>query len=244
MLQRKDGNKAISENQTTSKKNSKTKGGGAPPSNVIPPAQDADESNQGQHYGKPRWWLILEGLALAAGVAYAVLTYLMWQDSHHNFTIDERAWMNVGINLPNTINEGTPLVAKMTVFNTGKTVSRKILLECVVSRQRNTDPVPFDYVRPHSSHDVGMLTPSALTNLQCSSKEPDQVESLSKQQSDDLMSGRAYLAVYGRGSYIDIFGGAHWVQFCVWKGYFSGNGVYNAKSCTDYNDTGDGEAPK
>ena len=189
------------------------------------------------------WLRVLEALALAAAVAYAVLTYLMWQDSHHNFTIDERAWLGIMSNMPNTVNESTPLSINITVLNTGKTVARRIYLECSVATFRNTDAVSFDYSRPHTIHDMGILSPNGFTTGQCSTRQ-ESIETLHKSQVDDLVNGRAYLAIFGRGKYDDIFGGTHWVQFCVWKAYFQGTGNYNAKSCTDYGDTGDGTVPQ
>jgi hypothetical protein len=189
-----------------------------------------------------KFWI--EVAAVSGGLFYAAVTYFMWQDSHHNFMIDQRAWLTAVVNVPTTVNQGTPLAVNLNIFNSGKTVARKILVECVVSRQKNTDIVPLDYGRTHSINDIGMLTPNTITAAQCFTGEPDQTDTLTKNQSDDLVNGRAYLAMYGQGRYDDIFGGVHWFRFCVWKSYYAGNGNFNAKSCTDYSDTGDGDAPK
>jgi hypothetical protein len=59
---------------------------------------------------------------------------------------------------------------------------------------------------------------------------------------DDLLYGRAYLIVHGRGRYVDIFGEPHWFTFCNWVGYFQGVN-YQSSECSGYNDAGDGEPP-
>ena len=49
------------------------------------------------------------------------------------------------------------------------------------------------------------------------------------------------LEVYGRTRYTDIFGGLHWFKHCVYHSFHEGS--YDAGTCTNYNNTGDGEFP-
>src|SRR5260370_1141183 len=60
---------------------------------VIPAPKNRNEPCQCRYEPTPRWWRIVEGVGVAAVVFYAVVTYFMWRDSHHNFVIDERAWL-------------------------------------------------------------------------------------------------------------------------------------------------------
>jgi hypothetical protein len=231
----------INEKKTSGKKNPK-----APQTmrtdSLTPPPNDGKTACQ-CHYKSPHWgWKLLEGAALTAAVVYAFLTYLMWRESHQNFVVDQRGWIGAVTDFPSVVNQGTQLQTHLNVFNHGKTPALKIHLECTVSRQTNTDIVRFDYSKIHTVSDMGMLTPNSYTTIECGAGEQGESDTLSKNQADDLTSGRAYLAVHGLGTYDDIFGGVHWFRFCFWRSYYSG-GSYNAGSCAAFNDTGDGPLP-
>jgi hypothetical protein len=109
---------------------------------------------------------------------------------------------------------------------------------------KNTDQVPLDYNRLHMITDMGLLLPSQATPIGCfGGGTEDQRDTLTQTQVDDLLNGRAYIGIYGQARFVDIFGNPHWVRFCSWKNYYKGNGNFNAKSCVDYNDAGDGQLP-
>jgi hypothetical protein len=229
------------------RKNAKNKN---PKPNGGPSFMDSDPANTDRkktsypnEQSKPRWFRWLEGAALAAGILYAVVTYLMWQDSHKSFRIDERAWLSVATNIPANVNQGTKLSGSLIVQNTGKTPARKIVFECTLSVQRNSEVVPLDSPGMHSISDMGMLTPNSNSPMPCFQGSFEEPVVLTSAQADNLLNGRAYLAEYGRGRFVDIFGGDHWVHFCIWHAYYNGIGNYNAQSCTDFNDTGDGSPP-
>jgi hypothetical protein len=63
---------------------------------------------------------------------------------------------------------------------------------------------------------------------------------LKKEEAEDLLSGRRYWAVYGRGEYEDIFGEIHWFHYCNWIDYYGRGGTFYSRTCVAYNDTGDG----
>ena len=39
---------------------------------------------------------------------------------------------------------------------------------------------------------------------------------LTPTENQELSAGRAYLAVYGKMTYRDVFGVSHWTKFCSW----------------------------
>ena len=59
------------------------------------------------------------------------------------------------------------------------------------------------------------------------------------EEASDLISGRAYLAVFGYVGYSDQFG-KHWTRFCDWHAYGPGD-AFEARHCTLWNGVGDGE---
>jgi hypothetical protein len=191
-----------------------------------------------------RFWI--EILAVAAAIFYALITYRMWQDTHRNFEIDERAWIKVASNIPaqQVIKEGTPIEGNVILENTGKSFAKQLYVDfCIVVVKNNQAP-DFVYTIPHAQNRIQILQPNdATTFLVRASETPtSEPEVLTKSQVDDLLNGRAYLAIYGEGQYKDIFGELHWFRNCGWQTYYS-QGNYTAFKCTTYNDTGDGPLP-
>jgi hypothetical protein len=188
-----------------------------------------------------KFWL--EVLAVSGGLFYAAVTFQMWRDSHKNFVVDQRAWLLVASNLPvlADIKEGMPLQSRILITNTGKTPGKKITFEFTVVMPRNTEAVEFNYHAPLSAALVGIMPPN-YTQLFLVFKHAEETNPvvLTRDGAQDLLAGRSYLAVYGRGIYTDIFGEVHWFHACFWQDYDGRTGTYNASGCTRYNDTGDG----
>src|SRR5262249_13924104 len=60
---------------------------------------------------------------------------------------------------------------------------------------------------------------------------------------NDLVNGRAYVAVHGQVRYRDPFGD-HWTQFCHWRPFTQVNiPPRGPAACVNYNSVGDGKAP-
>ncbi len=57
---------------------------------------------------------------------------------------------------------------------------------------------------------------------------------LTKADIDDLNSGKAYVAVVGKITYIDVYGISHWIDYCHWQSFRPG--PYEARKCVEYND--------
>lgn len=196
---------------------------------------------------EPRFWVEVVGVVVGIAVAliYGCQLHVMQktlEENTRNFWVDERAWLDIQTHLPDAVKEGTAMQADSGVLNKGKTVARRVRWECTVSWQRNTTSLPFDYAGDHPNTRVGLLPPTSYTTAPCfSGKEKPDI--LTKDQADDLLNGRAYLGVYGHGTYDDVLGKPHWFTFCNWRAYYPGFGSYYTESCTNYNDTGDGDLP-
>jgi hypothetical protein len=63
------------------------------PAEVKPPPKNPNEPCHCRYEPTPRWWRIFEGLGILAVIVYSVITWWMWRDSNHNFTVNERAWV-------------------------------------------------------------------------------------------------------------------------------------------------------
>ena len=55
---------------------------------------------------------------------------------------------------------------------------------------------------------------------------------------DGFKLGREYIAVFGRAHYFDVFGNAHWTQYCLPIGQ---NGFLEDEACTNFSEEGDGD---
>jgi hypothetical protein len=240
---RKHDDQSIKEKNASHGKNPGT--GSTMGSDSTAPAPDNAETTCQCHYQAPHWgWRILEGAALLAAIAYAIITYCMWRDSHRNFVVDQRAWLAIETSFPAPIKEGMALEGDVAVRNTGKTAAKKSGSVWTVDILRNTDSTKFDYSH-YTSEAIGILSPNAYTIFPVLNMQDQYTpKHLTKEQADDLNNGRSYLVVYGKGTYRDIFGELHWFSSCAWRSFYAGSGVYMAENCTAYNDTGDGELPK
>jgi hypothetical protein len=101
-----------------------------------------------------RFKTLIEVAALGGAVFYAIVTYNQWQDSNHNFTVDERAWVGImevradgGNETHDTYTAGP---VWLTVRNTGKTPALNVSIETGVGADFNLnwrEPFPdFDIV--------------------------------------------------------------------------------------------------
>jgi hypothetical protein len=241
---REENKKTNSPQNATSDKDPKTDKHSPIPSQIIPSHKYPHGSYQCRYEPTPRWMRYLEAAGVLAVIAYAVITYFMWRDSHKNFVVDQRAWLSTGVVIPNPIKEGLRVEATVLVKNTGKTTAKQIRSEWNIVILRDADSVKFDYVGSNATI-VGVLPPNEIIPTSVYQfTEPYMPRLLTKEQTDDLNNGRTYFVVYGRGIYYDVFGEVHWFHVCNWRSFYSGAGVYMAENCTAYNDSGDGNLPE
>jgi len=225
---------------------------------VPPSPREGDEAYKQRQERRDKIRLRLEiGVGLVV-LVYTVVSIGLWRATNHaneiasdnanridkNFTIDERPWVSADSSSPDSksIKEGTPIVSRVTLLNSGKTFCKQLIFEFAVAITKNTNQVAFNYDTPHVRSITALLPPNTsakITVIRSSNPVPFQPETFTKTEVDDLLNGRAYIATYGRGWYWDIFGQQHWLHYCAWQSYYP-KGIYSAEGCIAYNDTGDG----
>jgi hypothetical protein len=188
---------------------------------------------------------VVEVLGLFGLFVYAGLTYEMWQESHKNFILDQRAWINT-TDTPPELTTGRPVVSKIKFSNTGKTLARRVTFDFnTVILKASESP---NLVIENTLHTIGfspLIVPNNFGEFEVAKlSAPRQPEVLSEIQFDDLKYGRAYVAVFGQGIYYDTFDNKHWFRYCAWHAYHDALTVYPVRNCAAFNDTGDGDLPK
>ena len=70
------------------------------------------------------WKQILKYAAIGSGVVVAVVTFFQWKDAHHNFKVDERAWLGVTTAPNYTTDPNGKIIVLAQLQNFGKTPAR------------------------------------------------------------------------------------------------------------------------
>jgi hypothetical protein len=210
-----------------------------------PSPKNAEQSCGCRYEPTPRWIRILEAAGIVSAIVYAIITGLMWRDSHHNFIVDERCWLSINAGFPADIKEEVPIVGTIAVKNTGKTAGLALVSEWNVSIVPSQEPVKFIYSGLHATGTSGIIYPNGVDFFEDAKRSPETkvIERLTKAQVDDLLGGKTYAAMYGRGTYRDIFGKVYWFHYCAWHDFLEGRRYPGGTSCTEYNEIGDGPLP-
>jgi len=186
-------------------------------------------------------WRILEGLGIAAAIAYAIITFCQWQDLRHNFAIDERAWIKAKVLWPVQMTDDR---IPVQVINVGKSVVDTTIMNADIEVVDRASPPSFDRSGWHSVSIFETLFPSdgdVVTVARYHRTEGGEFQ-LSDSEIKALTKGDSYAAVWGQINYRDQFG-EHWTKFCEWKAFTDNMTQFTAASCTEYNSVGDGKPP-
>lgn len=219
------------------------------PSGVSRPSNRNVAQSQGNK-PLPRWkraflgfrrFFTLRNIALVAGIAYAVVTCMEWRDLQHNFVTDERAWLNEGVSFPkpDDITQGNEIKADIILENAGKTPSKIVRYEFGLDIPKSAQGAAFDYSSPHTAGFIALFNPAHPVVITVTKSDPPQ--RYEQSEADDLIAGKRYMALYGRGQYNDMFGNTHWFKYCFSTGFYKGSTKFASAGCARYNDTGDGE---
>lgn len=153
------------------------------------------------------------------------------------FRQDQRAWINIR-SRTQPIAENKPLKAKLTILNTGKTPAKRVIQKIVIQKVSSHESPTFTYsvfynnfspiINPNTARkiDVTMLTKEKSNPL-----DPP---ILTKADVDEINSGNAYVVVFGKIAYFDIYDIPHWITFCFWKAWRTG--TYPTRPCSEYNE--------
>jgi hypothetical protein len=202
----------------------------------VPPAKPkAKESNQSQYPKTPLWKIILEVSGVAILAIYTLGTYLQWNTMGHTLRAEQRAWVTIKTaDASPQLAEGRPIMAPISIVNTGKTPAKKPVLDTVVESVRNGDSPRLAYSFPHFNLTTGVVWPNDPRQFNAPLLDSaGNAQVVTPAMSADLLSGKSFIVVYGRIEYDDVFNAKHWTQFCKFYSYTSGN--YTAEKCTDYN---------
>lgn len=167
---------------------------------------------------------------------------------------DQRPWVALGLNWPSLkspngeplgtlvqVTENQPLSGPMRISNSGKTAAKnvyaKIFIEVVDSKE---SPHLESSGAQAWRFEAGTLFPNAPSDFLAYRQEPNKpgleaMSVLTPTENQALRSGKAYLAVYGKATYEDVFKTPHWTKFCFWFPMTSTPGYYSAEKCTKYN---------
>jgi len=213
---------------------------------VPPTPSNTDQSKKSWYKSLQRWRTVLEIVAIPFAVLYAIVTCFQWRDLRHNFQTEQRAWLVQKATFPddNGIKHGVGNVpiATVNISNSGKTPAKSINWQIGLEIPRSAEEVQFDYSSSNGGGFSNLLNPNTGPLFTRVKLNGDHI--LTQTDADDLLNGRRYIAVYGKGHYNDIFESTHWFTFCYWLWYYQGYAVYAADGCTRYNDTGDGVTEK
>lgn len=153
---------------------------------------------------------------------------------------DQRAWLRVDVGTVIYAQPG-PASVPVTITNTGKTPAREVTEQIVVEKVKNTENLHFSYRVPRTVGTMGMLYPNALqqgiasTLAEARGTQIVPPAALSAADMQELLAGEAYLAIYGKITYLDVFGMNHYTKFCVFSSPAPKQVYVTAKKCTDYN---------
>lgn len=168
-------------------------------------------------------------LVTATGALYVVYEQLQ------TMRIEQRAWLQVIVDKDIAIIEDKPLTAKLTVENIGKTPAKQILANLwvqIVEKRASFAMTPAYY-----RDLIGLLNPDGPISITVPMlREGFDILNpplLTKMDVARLNSGETYIAVFGKLTYLDIYGTSHWVNFCGWGG--PKHGYYTAGKCAEFN---------
>lgn len=176
--------------------------------------------------------IILAGLSLLVSVFALTILY----NQGYSMRIENRAWIKIEQGFE-PIAENKPLVAIVNITNIRKTPAKRVEQQYTVQKvSSNTSP---------DLHPIGgysRFIPIINPEVVAKNKVPLFTEAydlfnpalLTKADIDDFNSGKAYAAVVGKITYIDVYGISHWINYCHWQSFR--NGEYEARICAEYND--------
>jgi hypothetical protein len=177
------------------------------------------------------WKQILKYVAIASGVVVAVVTFFQWKDAHHNFKVDERAWIGVTTAPNYTTDANGKIIVLAQLQNFGKTPGRIVEGKAIgtIWKQGEEPDLSADIKAPYTALHYPVFFPSitAPLVLPVIHYYADQPLPVSTQE---IADGKSYIIVYGQLTFDDIFGEPHWTHFCV-------SYPIPTRKCVQYNDT-------
>jgi hypothetical protein len=126
--------------------------------------------------------------------------------SVESLRLDQRAWLNIksiGIDRP---TPGNPVGIAVNMTNTGKTVARHVVFLTVL--QETKGPIGAFEIEG-APHKFAVAFPNANYSSIGTGKRL-----LTKDDIEEIKSGKQRIYIFGRITYDDVFGKSHFTQFC------------------------------
>jgi hypothetical protein len=189
---------------------------------------------------------IFAAVIAIATVAYTVATICYTRISSEQFGAtqealrqDRRAYVVLKSDIPpGLIKPNEQVLTDDTYTNTGKTAAKNIVSDIVIKIMPNDGSIPrFDYSAPHIINKIPLLQADTSKKSQTLwVREGKEMVPLLPSQADidELTAGRAYLMIYAKVVYRDIYGVEHWQHLCVWRPYAEVG--FSSGACAAYND--------
>jgi hypothetical protein len=238
---------------TTDNENGKIDPGGPMVSQPAPPNDDSHHSHE--CCKKPSiGWRFLQGVALAAGILYAVVTCIQWYDLRKNFEADQRAWLQIGLEAATTLDElakrSPDAIVGIAVKNVGKSPSLRSVLDVnlEVTDSHSAPSLKLEGIL-HNNSEISILFPNTqdMNGIPFPHTQNTAARKFTDAELSALRNGNSYLSAYGQIVYEDQFG-RHWGRFCFWRDYeipgSDTNHIFMSYPCVRWNAIGDGEPPK
>jgi hypothetical protein len=185
------------------------------------------------------WWTMAINavIAISAFASFWVFFFQL-RDAHKMAALDQRPWIKLSVAWQTDIAPNRALGVLIHTENVGKTAAKVVNETFILEKLESGQAPSFNYNKAGTlTNLLGMIMPDVLvpdTNFPLfamGNNPPPPV--LGDVAYKELVSGRAYLALFGKAEYLDIYGTQHWTHFCIWKNYGPGN--FNAVSCNEYN---------
>lgn len=195
--------------------------------NIYPTPKHPNDPQYKWYKSPQRWKFIFEVISVFALVAYAIVTFYQWRDLRHNFMIDNRAWVMPFEYKRTTDFTKNVVGANLFYKNTGKTPA--LDLQVFVGWATGDTLIPKRDI-PSDNSPKFALAPDGVGN-----SAPNIPTAVVK----GVMNGNPGGFIFGTIWYKDVFGYAHWNQYCVGIGphfdYFTACTVHNETSETEGN---------
>lgn len=149
--------------------------------------------------------------------------------------LEQRAWIDVRIQIDSQIKAGEPLRATVKAINTGKTPAKKVSGTASIQKVASNETPKLGPIFVTTVFH-GLIPPGGALPLSVRSRSDKSDTYMTETDIEDFRSGKVYVAVLGKFGYEDVYGTSHWIKYCTWKSFGPGDGKYSAGECVNSNE--------